>query len=442
MEPIPLAPTAIEFGRFRILPQRRELLAEGRPTELGERAFDVLMVLIEASGVVVSKDTLMERIWPNRIVEENSLQAQISALRRAFGADRDLIRTIAGRGYQFTGEIRTISTNSDPLPAATTRVPIAASARTPTNLPELVSELIGRDVELDEILALTTSHRLVTLTGTGGIGKTRLSLEVARRVLPRFADGVWAIELAPLSDPELVPVAIATALGLELASGTASPLSVANALRSQQLMLVLDNCEHVVDAAARMAAALLRVNLAARVIATSREPLRTEGERAYPVPPLAVPAEGTPDGEDPLRCGAVRLFVERARAAAPSFSPDARIAAAMAGICRRLDGIPLAIELAAARAAALGVEGVAARLDDRFRLLAGGHRTAMPRHQTLRATLDWSYELLAEPERVILRRLAVFAGVFSLEAARAVASDDAIAGSEVVDCVANLVAKS
>src|SRR3981189_2834753 len=256
MEPTPLARTAIEFGRFRILPHRRELLAESQPLELGGRAFDVLMVLIEASGAVVSKDALMERVWPNRVVEENSLQAQIAALRRAFAADRDLIRTIAGRGYQFIGEIRMVSASPDPRPAATTGVPIAASARIPTNLPERVSELIGRDVELDEILDLTASHRLLTLTGTGGIGQTRLSLEVARRVLPRFADGVWAIELAPLSDPELVPVAVATALGLELASGTASPLSVANALRSQQLMLVLDNCEHVVDAAARMASAL------------------------------------------------------------------------------------------------------------------------------------------------------------------------------------------
>src|SRR5258707_6688824 len=207
-------------------------------------------------------------------------------------------------------------------------------------------------------------------------------------------------------------------------------------------MLVLDNCEHVVDTAAQMAEALLRSSPATRVIATSREPLRTEGERVYPVPPLAVPAEGSPDGEDPLRYGAVRLFVERARAAAPSFSPDALVAAAMAGICRRLDGIPLAIELAAARAAALGIETVAARLDDRFRLLAGGHRTALPRHQTLRATLDWSYELLTEPERMVLRRLAIFAGGFTLEAANAVVADNGVAASEVVDCVANLVAKS
>jgi predicted ATPase/DNA-binding winged helix-turn-helix (wHTH) protein len=436
------APTAIEFGRFRIVPQRRELLLEGRPAELGGRAFDVLTALIEASGAVVSVDALMNRVWPDRIVEENNLHAQISALRRAFGADRDLIRTIAGRGYQFTGVIRTVSARLDGQAIAALPQPTPTPSRPPTNLPEPVSELIGRDADLNEILGLTASHRLVTLTGAGGIGKTRLGFAAARHLLPRFADGVWAIELAPLSDPELVPVAVATGLGLELASGTASPVSVATALRSKQLMLVLDNSEHVVDAAARMAEALLRANPAARVIATSREPLRVEGEWVYPVQPLAVPAEGSPDGEDPLRYGAVRLFVERARAAVPHFSPDARVLAAMAGICRRLDGIPLAIELAAARVATLGIEGLAARLDDRFRLLAGGYRTATPRHQTLRATLDWSYELLTEPERMVLRRLAIFAGGFTLQAASAVAADNEIAASEVVDGVANLVAKS
>src|SRR5712672_2475741 len=350
------APAAIEFGRFSVLPHRRELLAESQPLELGGRAFDVLMVLIEASGAVVSKDALMHGVWPDRIVEENNLQAQISALRRAFGADRDLIRTIAGRGYQFTGEIRTVSAGPNAQASAGMPRPIPTPSRLPTNLPEPVSELIGRDVELDEILDLSASHRLVTLTGTGGIGKTRLGFEAARHLLPRFADGVWAIELAPLSDPELVAVTVATALGLELASGTASPVSVATTLRSKQLMLVLDNCEHVIDAAAGMAEALLRTNPAAHVIATSREPLRVEGEWIYPVPPRAVPTEGSPNCEDPLRYGAVRLFVERARAAAPYFSPDARVVATIAGICRRLDGIPLAIELAASRAATLGIE--------------------------------------------------------------------------------------
>jgi predicted ATPase/DNA-binding winged helix-turn-helix (wHTH) protein len=442
MRPVTDPLTAVDFGRFRVLLHRRELLADNLPVKLGGRAFDVLMALIEAQGAVVSKRALMERVWPDLIVEENNLQFQISTLRKAFAADRDLIHTVAGRGYQFTGEIRSVPAWPDARITAGLPEATPMSPRPPTNLPELVSELIGRDAELGEILDLCVSQRLVTLTGAGGIGKTRLGFEVARHQLARFADGVWVAELAPLSDPDLVPVTVAIALGLELTSGTASAPSVANALRSKQLMLVLDNCEHVIDAAARMAEALLRANPAARVIATSREPLRAEGEWVYRVPPLAVPLEGSPDSEDALRYGAIRLFGERARAAAPNFSPDARIAAGIAGICRRLDGIPLAIELAAARTAALGIDELAARLDDRFRLLTRGRRTALPRHQTLQGTFDWSYELLTEPERVGLRRLAIFAGGFTLWAARAVAVDDEITATEVVDRVASLVAKS
>src|SRR5467141_2792889 len=435
-------PAIIEFGRFRIVPHRRELLADGRPIRLGGRTFDALMALIEGQGAVVSKDALMGRVWPNRIVEESSLQVQISALRNALGADRDLIRTISGRGYQFTGEIRTIVASPDTQAGPGTAVPVPAAPRPVTNVSEPVSELIGRDLEFEEVPGLTAAHRLVTLTGAGGIGKTSLGLEVARHVLSEFVDGVWAIELAPLSDPDLVPVTVATALGLDLGGDVASPDRVANALAAKQLLLVLDNCEHLVGAAARMAEALLRANPAARVLATSREPLRAEGECLYRVPSLAVPKEGGQDAEDPLRYDAVRLFVARARTAAPQFSPDGCVAATIAAICRHLDGIPLAIELAAARTNALGVEELAARLDDCFHLLTGGRRTALPRHQTLWATLDWSYELLPEPERVVLRRLAIFAGGFTLQAASTIAATDEIAGSDIVDCAANLVAKS
>ncbi len=435
-------PAIIDFGHFRIVPHRRELLADGRPIRLGGRTFDVLMTLIEGQGAIVSKEALMNRVWPNRIVEESSLQVQISALRNAFGADRELIRTISGRGYQFIGEIRAVAASPHTQAVAGTAVAVPAAPRPPTNLPEPVSELIGRDVELEEILGLTAAHRLVTLTGAGGIGKTRLGLEVARHLLPKFVDGVWAIELAPVSDPDLVPVTVATELGLDLTDNVLSPERVASALAAKQLLLVLDNCEHLVGAAASMAEALLRANPAARVIATSREPLRAEGECLYRVPPLAVPTEGSQDAEDPLRYGAVGLFVARARAAAPQFSLDGCVAAAIAAICRHLDGIPLAIELAAARTTALGVEELAARLDDCFQLLTGGRRTALPRHQTLRATLDWSYQLLPELERVVLRRLAIFAGGFTLQAASTVAATDEIASADIVDCAANLVAKS
>src|ERR1700720_4708393 len=433
-------PAVIEFGQFRVVPRRRELLADGRPIHLGGRSFDVLMALIEASGAVVGKDALMDRVWPNR-VEENSLHVQISALRNAFGADRNLIRTISGRGYQFTGEVRMVAA-SPGTQVAGTAVQVPPATRPQTNLPEPVSELIGRDVEFEEVLGLTAAHRLVTLTGGGGIGKTRLGLDVVRHLLTKFADGVWAIELAPLSDPDLVPATVAMELGLDLANNVVSPERIANALAAKQLLLVLDNCEHLVGAAASMAEAVVRTSPAARVMATSREPLRAEGECLYRVPPLAAPKEDSQDAEELLRYGAVQLFVARARAAEPQLSPDGCVAAAIAVICRHLDGIPLAIELAAARTNALGVEELAARLADCLHLLTGGRRTALPRHHTLRATLDWSYRLLPEPERVVLRRLAIFAGGFTLQAATTIAATDEIAGSDIVDCAANLVAKS
>ena len=410
MERASETPAGVAFGRFRLLPHRRDLLADGQPVKLGGRAFDVLIALIEARGAVVSKNALMARVWPDRVVEENNLQAQIVRLRKALGAEHELIRTVAGRGYQFTGDVRILS--ESPYEGSGTEMDAAEPAATlpPTNLTEPVSDLIGRDDELQELLNLAAAHRLVTLTGAGGIGKTRLALAAARRLLPEFADGVWLAELAPLADPALVPTTVAAALGLELSGGAVSPDRVAEVLIGKRLLLVLDNCEHVVDEAARMADALLRASPTVHVVATSREPLRAEGEWVYPVPPLAVPAADSAQEDNPLRYGAVLLFVERSRATAPHFAPDHRSAAIIAATCRRLDGIPLAIELAAARVAALGIDEIAARLDDRFRLLTTGQRTAMPRHRTLRATLDWSYELLTEPERVILRRLAIFAG--------------------------------
>jgi predicted ATPase len=374
-------------------------------------------------------------------------------LRAAFGADRNLIRTVSGRGYQFTAEIETVygSLEADAGTAITEAHPDPREDRAgggilgelpPTNLSEPISELIGRDDVLGEILTLASAHRLVTLTGAGGIGKTRLALAAARRLLPQFADGVWLAEFSPIADPGLVAVTVAAAIGLELGGGEVSAQRVGQALAGRRLVLVLDTCEHVIGAAAALAEAVLRAGGTLHLLATSREPLRAEGEWVYPVPPLAVPAEDAEDMDDLLRYGGVRLFVEQLRAAEPRFAPDRRSAAIIAAICRRLDGIPLALELAAARAAALGVEEVAAHLDERFRILTGGRRTALPRHQTLRATLDWSYELLSEPERVTLRRLAVFAGVFRLEAASAVIAGPEIAPAEVVDGIANLAAKS
>ena len=421
-------PGAIEFGRFRIDRQRREFLEEGRRIDLGDRAFDTLLALLDGGGAVLSKDELLRRIWPDRVVEENNLEIQISALRKALGADRQLIRTVHGRGYQFTGTIHE--------PGASPRLAVS------TNLPVEVSELIGRETAVQSVLDLAVAQRLVTLTGSGGVGKTRLGLEVARRLLGRFAHGVWLAELAPLTDGDLVAVTVGAALGLPLGSATVTAERVATAVADRRLLLVLDNCEHVIDAAARMAAALLSTGPRTVVLATSREPLAIAGEHIYRVPSLEVPAEDNLDADDMLRHGAVRLFSMRAAAVeAPSVS-DRRHAATVAAICRRLDGIPLAIELAAARVAALGVEGISERLDDRFRLLTTGRRTALARHQTLRATLDWSYELLSEPERIVLRRLGVFAGSFSVEAACAIVASPELPAAAAADGVASLVSRS
>ena len=421
-------PPAVEFRRFRIDRQRREFLADGRRVELGDRAFDTLVVLVDGDGAVLSKDELLHRIWPDRVVEENNLEIQISALRKAFGADRDLIRTVVGRGYQFTGMTRD--------PGTTLRLTAA------TNLPVEVSDLIGRETAVRRVLELATSHRLVTLTGAGGVGKTRLGLEVARRLLERFADGAWLAELAPLSDGALVAATVASALGVPLGNAMPTAERIATAVADKQLLLLLDNCEHVIDDAACMAQALLSTGPRIVVVATSREPLGTAGEHIYRVPSLEVPAEDNLDTDDLLRHGAVQLFSARAAAVEALSVAESRHAATVAAICRRLDGIPLAIELAAARVAALGVEGISARLDDRFRLLTTGKRTALARHQTLRATLDWSYELLPESDRVVLRRLGVFAGSFSVAAAVAVVTGANISDALAADGVAGLVSRS
>lgn len=437
------SPAILRFGRCQLLVQSGELTVDGVPVQLGRRAVEVLLVLIEARGQLVSKDEILSRAWPGRVVEENTLQVHMSALRKALGEDARFLQTLSGRGYRFIADIGEEDVEADPgEDEAAEFAESLAGMPNPTNLLEPVSDLIGRDAEIADIGDLTRMHRLITLVGAGGIGKTRLALEVARRRLPDFADGVWLAELGTLSDPELVPNAVAAALGLTLSSGTLSPARVTAALGTRQVLLILDNCEHVIQAAAQMAEALLRANPLARVLTTSREPLRLPGEAVYRVPSLDVPAEATADDADLMASGALKLFIARARAAEPDFSPDHAVAATIATICRRLDGIPLAIELAAARVASLGVRELADRLDDRFQLLTGGYRTALPRQQTLRAALDWSYELLPDSERLVLQRLAIFAGAFPLEAAAAVLARTPASAPHVIDCITNLVAKS
>jgi predicted ATPase/DNA-binding response OmpR family regulator len=430
---------AVQFGRFRLHARRRELLADGIFVPIGSRALDILMVLIEARGELVTKDELLSRVWPGTVVEENTLQFQISTIRKVLGEDRDFIKTISGRGYRFVSEIIELTSQND-----TAFAPVAAPQCPPlspsTNLWAPTSDFIGREVQFQEAANLVEAHRLVTLAGVGGAGKTRLGIELARHLLPKFADGVWIVELGLLSDAELVVPAIATVLGI--AGDLVSPKQLAAALASKRVLLVLDNCEHVIDTAARIAEAFLHGSATVRMIATSREPLRVDGECVYPVPPLDVPGAGVEHFNDMTQYSAVQLFIARARAAEPRLLLDERFGAAMAEICRRLDGIPLAIEFAASRAAVLGIEELADGLDQCFDLLTGGRRTASPRHQTLRANFDWSHELLTETERMVLRRLAIFAGGFRFEAAIGIAASAEITRREVVDCLADLVAKS
>jgi non-specific serine/threonine protein kinase len=313
------------------------------------------------------------------------------------------------------------------------------------NLPAPRTSLIGREDEIAAVrrLLLGAEGRLVTLTGTGGSGKTRLALSLAAGVLDAFPDGVWLVELAPLGEPGHLPLAVAEAAGVRERPGRAVADRLVEVLAGRRLLLVLDNCEHLVDAAARLAETVLTACPGLRILATSREPLRIAGEVAWRVPSLRLPLPGvalTPAAL--LDYPATRLFVERAAAVDPGFAVGERGARAVAEICARLDGIALAIELAAARTRLLSPEQIVERLDDRFRLLSGGSRTAPARQQTLGATLDWSHELLAPEERVLLRRLAVFAGGWDLAAAEAVCAGDGLPGGAVLDVLGELVAKS
>src|SRR5262245_5457644 len=298
----------LEFGRYKIIPGRRELLADGEPLEIGDRAFDVLLRLVAARGALVGKDDLLKAVWPGQTVEENALQAQVSALRKAFAEERDLIRTVSGQSYQLTAEVRAGLS--------------AAAFGESSTVPHWMSELIGRDEQLQQVLDLLEQNRLVSLCGPGGIGKTRLAAEAARVLLGRSMGKVCIAKLAPLSDPRLVPATAANALGLALAGGPVTPERIAAAIGVQPVVLVLDNCEHVIEACAQLAEALLHHTPAARLLATSREPLRADGERVYRVPALDLPeAKSSPDVA--MRAGSIRLFVARVREADPQFAPDA-----------------------------------------------------------------------------------------------------------------------
>ncbi len=313
----------------------------------------------------------------------------------------------------------------------------------PNNLPQQLTTFVGREHELAAVKEELAGTRLLTLFGIGGVGKTRLSLQVAAEVVSNHPDGVWFVELAPISDARLVPQAVATVLGVREEPGRSILDALLQHVRDRSLLLVLDNCEHVIDACATLVHQLLQASAGLSILASSRERFNIAGETVHHVPPLAVPTpDSKPSADAAGASEAVRLFVERARGTQPAFALNDRNTGAVVEICRRLDGIPLALELAAARLRALPVEEIAARVNDRFRLLASGERTALPRQKTLRALIDWSHDLLPEPERKLLRRLAVFAGGFTLDAAEAVAAGDAIAAGDVLELLTGLVDKS
>ena len=426
------------FGRFRLDLAQRQLLLDKRPLQLGDRALQVLCVLARAKGALVSKDELMARVWAGLVVEENNLHVQISTLRRALDPDgigESWVVTVPGRGYRLLGVEST--------GAPTDMPPVEPAPGYLSNLPQPAHALIGRERDVAEIEALLSEHRLVTLIGAAGIGKTSLSLQVAADLLACFPDGVWFVELAPLDHAEQVSEKVAAVFGLPMHGERPPTLAIAAFLRPRRALLILDNCEHLIEAAAKLADTLLKTCPDVVLLATSREALSLTGEHAYPVPLLDVPPRSTNlTAAQAMRHSAVQLFVERAASALGRFSLADETAPIVAEICSRLDGIPLAIELAAPRLKVLTPGALQARLNDQLHLLTAGSRLAVPRQQTLRAAIEWSYALLSEAEQAMLCRLGVFAGSFTLEAVAAVATGAPVGESDVFEVLAGLVDKS
>ena len=417
---VPPAPAdaPLRFGHFELHPAERVLRVRGEPAAVGSRAFDVLLALAQRHERVVTKQELLDLVWPGLVVEENNLQVHISALRKLLGVG--VITTLPGYGYRLTA-LR------DATPLGTPDVLAARSVPTSPrhNLPAPRTRFIGREAALVDLMRLLPSTPLLTLTGIGGCGKTRLALQLAQQQRTGFAGGTWFVDLAPLQDADRVTAACAAVLGLHEEGATPLLERLREHLAASPTLLVLDNCEHVIEGAVALVDALLAGGHTASdtpphttVIATSRESLGVVGEQIYPVGSLSLPE--TSDLPAVRAAESVRVFVDRVQLAMPDFDVDNDNAAPIVEICRRLDGIALAIELAAARVTMLPLAEIAARLDDRFRLLTRGSR-ALPRHQTLHAAMQWSYELLSAQEQRMLRQMSVFAGGWTLQAAVEVA---------------------
>jgi predicted ATPase/DNA-binding winged helix-turn-helix (wHTH) protein len=440
---------AYAFGPFRLRVARRELLAHGVPVSIGQRAFDILVALVSRRGELVTKDELMAEVWPGIVVEENNIQVHVSALRKVLSSAADGERylvTVAGRGYRFVAPVQCEAAEpAASAPSGATTAPAASPAptRAGNNLPQQATSLIGREADLVEIKARLASQRLVTLTGSGGVGKTRLAIEAGAALLDRYPDGVWMAELAPLDDPQLVTAIIAEVLAVNMSGEAAALESLVAALKSRQLLLIVDNCEHVIAEAAHVVEKLIRNCPRIAILASSRERLAIAGESVIRVPSLPVPeADAALTAARASRFAAVVLFAERAGALGEGFRLTDDNAAIVASICQRLDGIPLAIELAVPRLKVLPLPQLARGLDERFRLLTGGSRTALPRQQTLHAMIDWSYGLLAQAEKVLLARLAVFLGSTTLGSITAVVASEDLPEERIGDLLLSLVEKS
>jgi predicted ATPase/DNA-binding winged helix-turn-helix (wHTH) protein len=431
----PVSRDVIWFGSFRLSVTERLLEKGGEPVQLGSRALDILIALVERPAEVVSKKELISRVWPDLLVDEGSLRFHVSALRKALGqgrSDTRYVTNVSGRGYCFVAPISRVA--SQPAP------PRNSLARSPVGLPPSPTRMVGRDETVRFISEALSARRFLTIVGPGGIGKTTVASAVSHSMLTAFDGAVHWVDFGPLCTPSLVPNRVASTVGLP--GNFDDALAALPAfLRDRRMLLVLDSCEHLVETIAPLAERIFGEAPEVHILATSREPLQVEGERVHRIDPLAFPPD---DAALTAACAltfpAVRLFVERA--AADGFELNDAEASIVGKVCRKLDGVALALELAAGRVGAYGIKGIESLLDSPCRLLWRGRRTALPRHQTLCALLDWSCNLLPESERMILRRLSVFVGAFSLEAAQFVAAGNILEREQVAEAIAGLVAKS